>query len=70
MPEGELSQQSSDGRGCVHAAEKGLHPSGTHQVEVINAVCTDTHAGVTVVSFGDGLADPDLIVSGHVIPQV
>ena len=62
MPEGERPQECSDGRGCIHTTEEGLHPARTHYVEIIDAVHAGTHAGDNLVSFGDGLAHPDLIL--------
>ena len=62
VTEGELPQQRSDRRGCIHAAEERLHAAGAHHVEVVDAVRAGAHARrSTVASFGDGLADPDLI---------
>ena len=45
VSEGELPQQGSDRRGRVHATEEGLHATGAHHVEVVDAVGAGAHAG-------------------------
>ena len=43
VPEGELPQQGSDGRGRAHPVEEGLHPAAAHDLEVIDAVRAGRH---------------------------
>ena len=45
VPEGELPQQRSDRRGCIHTLEEQFHAAGAHDVEVIDAVRAGAHAG-------------------------
>ncbi len=44
VTEGELPQQRSDRRRCVHAVEQRLHPAAAQHVDVVDAVRTRTHA--------------------------
>ena len=43
VTEGELPQQRSHRRGCVHPVEQRLHPAAAHHVDVIDAVRARTH---------------------------
>jgi hypothetical protein len=61
VTEGELPQQCSHCRGCVHATEHGLHAARAQHVEVIDAVRALRIPATSVLSFGAGFADPDLI---------
>ncbi|BBY57216.1 hypothetical protein MSAR_03520 [Mycolicibacterium sarraceniae] len=45
MTEGELPQQGSHRRGCIHIPEQGLHPTGTHNIEVVDTVRASAHPG-------------------------
>ena len=43
VTEGELPQQRSHRRGCVHATEHGLHTARAQHVDVVNAVRSSAH---------------------------
>jgi hypothetical protein len=59
VSEGELPQQLSDNRVCIHTAKQCLHPATADHVDVIDAVRTRAHIpATTVASFGAGFANP------------
>jgi len=66
VSEGELPQQFSDCRGCIHTVKQCLHPATADHVDVIDAVRTRAHPRHHRRQLRRRFADPDLILGAPI----